>query len=58
MSEQGRKPAAKLAEKEDNLAEMKVKFSKGELTGDQYYKAARPLEKEIRKLRAEPLGGD
>ena len=42
MSSQGRKPAAIIAELEENLAEMKAKFLKREITEAEYTKAARP----------------
>jgi len=50
-SPQGRKPEARLAEMEDNLASMKKERLSGKLTEDVYYKAAKPLARDIAKLR-------
>jgi hypothetical protein len=50
-TKRGRKPEAVLAEKEDNLAELKKKLLTGEIRGLEYYRAARPLAVEIMELR-------
>ena len=51
-SPQGRKPAAILAELEENLADLKAKAIRREISADAYLKAA-PLAKRIRKLAQE-----
>jgi hypothetical protein len=51
MTTKGRKPEAILAEKEDNLAEMKKALLRGETNSMQYYRAARSLAEEITELR-------
>ena len=52
-SPQGRKPAAILAELEENLADLKAKAIRREISADAYLKAAAPLAKRIRKLAQE-----
>lgn len=55
MSSQGRKPAAIIAELEENLAEMKAKFLKREITEAEYTKAARPLALKISTMLREQI---
>ena len=55
MSSQGRKPAAIIAELEENLADLKTKFLKNEISGRAYITAARPLSIRIRKLKVEAI---
>lgn len=52
-SPQGRKPAAILAELEENLADLKAKAIRREISADAYYLKAAPLAKRIRKLAQE-----